>query len=125
MTDMTHDSNTGRSDSPPERPRSEPEIIPPGRDRSHAGRGDGYVWISTGGQGGTHRIYVARPGPFSIIVALLLAGLVLAAIVLLVLGFALFLIPAVVFVIAALLVAGYARHYWARLKFWAKNRTPR
>ena len=124
MTAMTRDPNTGRSDSPPEQPRYEPEIIPPGRD-AHAGRGDGYVWVSTGGQDGARRIYMARPGPFSIIVALLLAALVLTAIVLLLLGFALFLIPVVVFVIAALLVAGYARHYWARLKFWAKNRKTR
>jgi hypothetical protein len=123
---MAHDPNTGRSESGPEQPRYEPEIIPPlRRDRGRAGRGEGYVWISADGQGGTRRIYMARPGPFSIIVALLLAALVLAAIVLLLLGFALFLIPVVVFVIAALLVAGYSRHYWWRLKFWAKNRRMR
>ena len=38
------------------------------------------------------------------------------------LGLALIWIPAIVFVIAAFLVAGYARHYWARLKLWAGRR---
>jgi hypothetical protein len=121
MTDMPRDPDTGRSE--PEQPRSEPEIIPPDRG-GRAGRGDGYVWVSTGGQGGQRgqRIYMARPGPFSIILALLIAGLVLAAIVLLLLGLVLFWIPVVIFIVAAVLLAGYTRHYWARLKLWAKSR---
>jgi CHASE2 domain-containing sensor protein len=116
---MARDPKAGRFETPPEQPRSEPEIIPP--NHGGAGRGDGYVWVSTG-QGGTQRIYMARPGPFSVIVALLIAGLVLAALVLLLLGFALFFIPVIVFIIAAVLLAGYTRHYWARLKLWAKTR---
>lgn len=110
---MSHKHDT----SQPERPRSEPEIIPPDRaDR----RGHEYVW--SGQQGGTHRVYVARPGPFSIIVALLIAGLVLVAVVLLLLGLVLLWIPIVIFVIAAFLLAGYTRHYWGRLKGWMAGR---
>ncbi|MPZ59215.1 MAG: hypothetical protein GEU91_22580 [Rhizobiales bacterium] len=107
----------GHASRPPEQPRSEPEIIPPGRsDR------DGSIWTTVDERGGTHRIYVARPGPFSIIVALLIAGLVLAAIVLLLLGLVLFWIPVVIFIIAAFLLAGYVRYYWRRLQFWARGR---
>jgi hypothetical protein len=115
---MPHMSDDPAS-RPPERPRSEPEIIPP--DRAER-RGNGYVWTSTDQHGGTHRIYVARPGPFSIIIALLIAGLVLGAIVLVLLGLALIWIPVLVFVIVALLVAGYSRYYWRRLKSWATGR---
>jgi len=104
---------------PPERPRSEPEIIPP--DRAER-RGSEYVWMTVDEHGGTQRIYLARPGPFAIIVALLLAGLVLAAIVLLLLGLVLVWIPVVVLVLAALVLAGYIRYYWARLKLWAARR---
>jgi hypothetical protein len=100
----------------PEQPRSEPEIIPP----DHAERrGNAYIWTSVDERGGTHRIYLARPGPFSIIVALLISGLILGAIVLLLVGLAVIWIPILVFIIAAFLIAGFTRHYWARLKLWA------
>jgi hypothetical protein len=105
-----------RAPRPPEQPRSEPEIIPPDR---AARRGSEYAWTSVDGRGGTHRIYVARPGPFSIIIALILAGLVLGGILLLLLGLALIWIPALIFIVAALLIAGYSRYYWQRLKSWA------
>ena len=103
----------------PERPRSEPEIIPPGRP---AGDGDGFVWTAIDERGETHRIYVARPGPFSVIVALFLAGLALAAVVLVLLSIALFWIPVVIFIIAAFLLSGYIRYYWRRLRYWAIGR---
>jgi len=107
MTGMSHDHPR------PERPRSEPEIIPPDR----SGRPDAeYVWTD---RRSTHRIYVARPGPFSIILALLIAGLVLGAIVLLLVGLAVIWIPIVVFVVAAVLIAGFSRYYWARFRLWA------
>jgi hypothetical protein len=114
-----------RDDFPrePERPRFEPEIIPPDRG-GRAGRGDGYVWVSTDGRG-TRRIYLARPGPFSIFVALILAGLVLVAIVLVVAGVILFWIPVIVLIVATLLLAGYSRYYWARLKHWFNARRMR
>jgi len=46
--------------SGPERPRSEPEIIPPGRD-SRAERGPGGIWMRVEETDGTQRIYVGRP----------------------------------------------------------------
>jgi chromate transport protein ChrA len=103
---------------PPEQPRSEPEIIPPDRtDR----RGKEFVWTSVDQRGSTYRISIARPGPFSIIVALLIAGLVLGAIVLLLVGLAVIWIPIVIFIIAAFLIAGFTRYYWARFKLWVAH----
>jgi len=118
MLSMSDDQSSRR----PEQPRSEPEIIPPDRgERRGRGGGDAYVWTSFDDHG-THRIYVARPGPFSIIVALILGGLLLAAIVLLLAGLVLFWIPVVVLVVAALLLSGYIRHYWRRLRLWMGQR---
>ena len=114
MPGMSNDDRSRR----PEYPRSEPEIIPPDRGRRD---GDGYVW-TTVDERGTHRIYVARPGPFTITLVLVVAALVLAAIVLLLLGLVLFWIPVFVLVIGALILAGTIRYYWARLKIWAAQR---
>lgn len=101
-----------------EKPRYEPEIIPPGRAgakrRSH-------IWMSID-ESGTHRFYLARPGPFTIFVALVLAGLVVAAIVLLLLGVVLIWIPAVVLIVGALLLSVTIRSYWRRLQNWAQGR---
>ena len=102
-------------DRGPERPRFEPEIIPPlraGADQSP------YIWLSTAENSGTHRIYVARPGPFAIIAALAVIGLVVAAIVLVLLGAMLIWIPVVIFLISALLL----RQYWRRLQNWLTRR---
>jgi hypothetical protein len=110
---MSHDDRS----RPPEQPRSEPEIIPPGRNER---RGETYVW--TAGDGATYRVHVARPSPFAIILVLVVAALALAAIVLLLLGLVLVWIPVAVLVVAALIIAGYIRYYWARLKLWAAQR---
>jgi len=112
-------SDDRTSHPPPERPRSEPEIIPPGRGER---RGERTIWVSLDDQGGTQRIYVAQPGPFAIIAALVIAGLVLAGIVLLLLGLVLFWIPVVILIVAALLLTGYIRYYWRRLRHWAASR---
>jgi fatty acid desaturase len=106
---------------PPERPRSEPEIIPPGQSGRRGG-GERTIWVSFDDQGGTQRIYVAQPGPFAIIAALVIAALVLAGIVLLLFGLVLVWIPVVVLVVAALLTTGYIRYYWRRLRQWTASR---
>ena len=97
----------------PEQPRSEPEIIPP-----HGGDRGRRVWVSVEDHAGTHRIYVTRPGPLSIILALVVAGLVLAAIVLVLLGAVLIWIPAVILIVGAFLLSGYIRYYWRRFRLW-------
>ena len=116
---------------PPEKPRSEPEIIPPGRDdspwtqegwpsdaaRSEAdpsSRSSG-VYITVDEQGRTHYRTFTPPGPFTIGLVLALIGLIGAAILLLALGFVLFLIPVVAIAVAALALSGRVRIWWRRL----------
>jgi len=88
----------------PERPRAEPEIIPPDRDGGQANwrrppwRGSGFDQIHS-----THRVYVGRVGPFGIALLLLAIAAVIAIILIAVLGAVLIWIPiiAVAVVVAA------------------------
>jgi hypothetical protein len=90
---------------PPERPRAEPEIIPPDRDGRHPDyrqspwRADVFT-----DRRGTHRIYIARLGPIGIALLMLAIAAVAAVILIAVLGAVLIWIPvvAVVVVVAAL-----------------------
>ena len=94
--DMYQDSNR------PERPRLEPEIIPPARGR----RGSDWqpdVWPPYGSTGGTtQRLYVARLGPVGLAFLMVLIGIVVAVITLAVVGAILIWIP----ILALLLGAG-------------------
>jgi len=90
----------------PERPRAEPEIIPPDRDGGRANwrhapstprRGGGFDDLR-----GTHRVYVGRVGPFGIALLLLAIAAIVAIILIAVLGAVLIWIP----VIAAAVVVG-------------------
>ena len=88
----------------PERPRAEPEIIPPDRDGGRSNwrraplRSGGFDEIHS-----THRVYVGRVGPFGIALLLLAIAAVIAIILIAVLGAVLIWIPviAVAVVIAA------------------------
>ena len=86
----------------PERPRVEPEIIPPDRN-PHAGPiGTGRLgspFFSTAADE-THRIYVARLGPFGIALLMLIVGVVVAVILLAVVGAFLIWIPVVLLLVA-------------------------
>jgi hypothetical protein len=79
----------------PDRPRTEPEIIPPGHPDPRDGR---MSWSTTGSDGST-RVYVTRLGPFGTTVALILVAVVVAALLALLLG---------AFVIGAVVVGGLA-----------------
>jgi hypothetical protein len=116
---MNKDNRDLRQGHPPEQPRSEPEIIPPG-----AGGSDprSQIWISVDRRGGTHRIYLARPGPFAIMLGLALVGLIAAAILLVLLSAVLIWIPVAILVIGALLLSGYIRYYWRRFQVWISAR---
>jgi hypothetical protein len=66
------------------RPIIEPEIIPPDRrDRQSPSRSR--IWIADGVRG-SHRVYVARLGPFGAILLALAIGVVSAALLALLLG---------------------------------------
>jgi hypothetical protein len=101
---MAEDSNR------PERPRLEPEIIPPARGRRES-EWQYDVWRPyVSSTGGTHRLYVARLGPFGLAVLMLLIGIVVAVLVLAVVGAILVWIP----ILALLLAAGVIFRFWRR-----------
>lgn len=86
--------------TPPERPRMEPEIIPPDRDGR---RGEWRPWPGAWSTQprGSQRIYVARLGPFGFALVMLALALVAAAIFLTIVGAVLIWIPVAIVVVAA------------------------
>ncbi len=92
---MAQDSNR------PERPRLEPEIIPPDRTRREPDwpQDAWRPYVSTAG--GTHRIFVAGLGPFGIAVVMLIVGILVAVILLAVVGAVLVWIPIFALLVAA------------------------
>jgi hypothetical protein len=96
---MSDDSNQ------PERPRVEPEIIPPGQGRGSYDwrqspwRNDGYAQAH-----GSHRIYVTRMGPFGIALLILAIAAIAAIILIAIVGAVLIWIPvvAVLVIVAAI-----------------------
>lgn len=90
---MTYD------DDQPERPRAEPEIIPPDRG------GDPHDWRNPPWYGadirGTRRIYVGRVGPFGIALLMLAIAAIVVLVVIVAIGAVLIWIPLVAVVVAA------------------------
>jgi hypothetical protein len=86
---------------PPERPRVEPEIIPPDRTRGQPdGRQQAWPPFAASAAGRTHRIYVARLGPFGVALLMLIVGILAAVILLAVIGAVLIWIPVVALLVA-------------------------
>jgi hypothetical protein len=84
----------------PDNPSSEPEIIPPGHAEGETPR---------------MRVFVGTHGsPLGIILVTLIVGLLSAAILMLLLGAFLFLLPLAVLVATGLVVAGLVRFYFQR-----------
>jgi len=84
----------------PAEPRSEPEIIPPG----HARRGTERV-----------RIYIGKPSPLGVILVTLIIGLLSAAMLVVLFGVFVFLVPLAVLVATGVIVAGLLRFYFRGL----------
>jgi hypothetical protein len=97
------------------RPRSEPEIIPPGR-ASRNQRGG--IWVSIDEHGDTRRVFVSRPGPFTILLALAVLGLIALIMLIVLLSVAVIWIPVVIVLIAAF----FASMYWRRFRMWLAQR---
>lgn len=96
---MAEDGNS------PEKPRLEPEIIPPDRSpRRMAWRTQEY-----GGSGGTHRIYVTRLGPFGGVLLLLVIAILAAVVLLAFLGALLIWIPVVALIVVVAALSGLLR----------------
>jgi len=113
---MADDHHSERS---PERPRSEPEIIPPGNERDRRGR----VWTRYDGGYGVHRIYIARPGPLSIMLGLFIVGTIVGLGILVLAGVLLLLwLPIVIAGILLALFYGPVRYHWHRLRDWFGGR---
>jgi hypothetical protein len=87
----------------PERPRLEPEIIPPDRARGQNWPPYGYSRAQS-----THRIYVTRMGPLGFALMMLVIGLLLAVFLIALVGAALIWIPVVA---AIALIAFFSRAF--------------
>jgi hypothetical protein len=89
----------------PERPRAEPEILPPDR----SGRNQGWPPYGSAQGTGTHRVFVTRIGPFGFALAMLVVGLFAAALLLLLIGTALIWLPFVAAIVILGALAGLFR----------------
>jgi hypothetical protein len=101
------------SSNEPERPRVEPEILPPDRTGRNT---SGQSWPPppygyAQGSGGSHRIFVTRIGPLGFGLFMLVAALFVAVLLLLLIGTALIWLP---FVLMLLVVGAIAR-VWRQL----------
>ena len=92
---------------PSNRPRAEPEIIPPGAPLPPHGDGPFNARF-------TQRIYIARPGPFGLLLVALAVIIIAAVILLLLVGAVLIWIPVVGLMIAVAIVSGLVRSRWRR-----------
>jgi hypothetical protein len=91
----------------PERPRVEPEIIPP--DRSGRGRGDDWPPPYGYTARGTQRVYVRRIGPVGFALLLLVVGLLAGVMLLVLIGAALIWIPVVAVLVIIAAISGLLR----------------
>jgi hypothetical protein len=94
-----------------DKPRSEPEIIPPDRAGRRTAQQRARVFIDAHG---AKRVYVAKLGPLGIILAVLTTGILAA--VMLILLFATFLIwvPLVILFIVGAIIAGLLQTHFRR-----------
>jgi len=97
-----------RNSDEPERPRAEPEILPPERS---GGRGGRNGWPPSYGNGaqGTHRIYVSRIGPFGFALLMLVVSLFAGILLLILIGAALIWIPVVAVLVIIAAISGLLR----------------
>lgn len=100
-----------------ERPRAEPEIIPPQAGSRRGGFDSVFLRVEEGDDG-IRRIYVKRPGPFTVILILLAVGAVAALLFLLLAGLMLLWIPLIVIGILFAVFSVSARDLWSRMQAW-------
>jgi hypothetical protein len=105
-----------------ERPRVEPEIIPPDPRRGARGGFDSVFIRVEEGDDGIRRVTLKKPGPFTIVLILLAAGLLVAIVLLLLAGLVLLWIPLVIAGIVFALFSGSLRGAWQRVRGWVGGR---
>lgn len=99
----------------PERPRAEPEIIPPDRSGPRSDwRNSPWSAEPFGRTRASHRVYVTRVGPFGIALMILAIAAILAIIMVAVLGAVLIWIPVVAVVIVAAALIRLLRGFGGR-----------
>jgi hypothetical protein len=95
--------------STPERPRSEPEILPPERPDDARMREARWERLDADG---TYRLRVVKLGPVGATLLAAGIGVASAVLIVLVLGTLLILIPIVGLIVAAVIIAGLLRGYF-------------
>jgi hypothetical protein len=102
-----------------ERPRVEPEIIPPRAQSGQRNFDSLFVRVEEGDDG-IRRIYLKKPGPFTIVLILLAAGTLGALFFVLLAGLMLLWIPLVIVGILIAMFSGSARGLWSRVTGWLR-----
>jgi hypothetical protein len=92
-----------------DKPRSEPEIIPP----DNAGR-DAHQRRVFANARGDERVYVARLGPLGFIIVVLITAILSAVLLVLLLGALLFWLPLLVLFVAGAVIVAVLQAYFAR-----------
>jgi hypothetical protein len=100
-------------DPVPEKPRHEPEIIPPIRERERSRRGASRIWISMSTNDGD-RVYVAKSSLFVNVVLALLAIVLSAAVIIILFGLFLIALPVAGVLIALALIGFFYRRMTLR-----------
>lgn len=105
---------------PVERPRAEPEIIPPDAASRRGARGgfDSVFFRVEEGEDGIRRVTMKRPGPFTIAGIVIAAGIVVALAFVVLSALVLLWIPIVIAGILFALFSGSARDLWSRVQGW-------
>ncbi len=100
-----------KSSNEPERPRVEPEIIPPDRNQTRPSGRPSYGFRPSGytQSAGVHRVYVSRIGPIGFALLLLVVGLFAGVLLLALIGAALIWIPVVAVLVVVAAVSGLLR----------------
>jgi hypothetical protein len=104
-----------------ERPRVEPEIIPPRAGPRQRGFDSLFMRVEEGDDG-IRRVYLKKPGTFSIVLILLAVGAVAALFFLLLAGLMLLWIPLVIIGILVAVFSVSARDLWSRVQGWFGGR---
>jgi hypothetical protein len=91
-----------------EKPRSEPEIIPPHEQAGRPGRDEPRVRVFVDRQG-SERVYIAKPGPFGTILMILIAAMLAAVFLVLFSAAFFFLLPIAILLVAVAVIVGLLR----------------
>jgi hypothetical protein len=100
-----------KSSNEPERPRVEPEIIPPDRNQTRPSGWPPYGFRQSADtqSAGVHRVYVSRIGPIGFALLMLVIGLFAGVLLLALIGAALIWIPVVAVLVVVAAVSGLLR----------------